>query len=123
MIIAARQSQQRRNAAGAEEEQLGKFAAGKSKYYQLYFHSGKLSHETTHLRRDEGVSIFNERRHGQRPGAKIKCLRYTTSGATGNGLGTTAKYLRAAAGIGLGTTTKYLRRATAKYPVNQKGGA
>jgi hypothetical protein len=112
MIIAARQSQQRRNAAGAEEEQLGKFAAGKSKYYQLYFHSGKLSHETTHLRRDEGVPIFNERRHGQRPGAKIKCLRYTTSGAASNSLGTTIKCLHGDAGTGLSTTIKYLRRTT-----------
>jgi hypothetical protein len=35
----------------------------------------------------------------------------TTSGAAGNGLGTTIKYLRGAAGIGLGTTIKYLRGA------------
>ena len=39
-------------------------------------------------------------------GATIKYLRRSTSGATGNGLCTTAKYLRGAAGIGLGTTTK-----------------
>jgi hypothetical protein len=31
-----------------------------------------------------------------------------TSGAAGNGLSTTIKYLRGAAGIGLGTTIKYL---------------
>ena len=36
----------------------------------------------------------------------IKYLRCTTSGAAGNGLGTTIKYLRAAAGIGSGTTIK-----------------
>jgi hypothetical protein len=33
----------------------------------------------------------------------IKYLLCTTNGAAGNGLGTTAKYLRAAAGIGLST--------------------
>ena len=40
-------------------------------------------------------------------GATAKYLRCTTSGAAGNGLGITIKYLRAAAGIGLGTTIKY----------------
>jgi hypothetical protein len=44
--------------------------------------------------------------------AGIKYLRCTTSGAAGNGLGTTIIYLRAAAGIDLGTTIKYLRRTT-----------
>jgi hypothetical protein len=39
-------------------------------------------------------------------GATIKCLRRTTSGGAGYGLGTTIKYLRGAAGIGLGTTIK-----------------
>jgi hypothetical protein len=34
----------------------------------------------------------------------IKYLRRTTSGTTGHGLGTTAKYLRGAVGIGLGAT-------------------
>jgi hypothetical protein len=53
----------------------------------------------------------NERRRGHRPGATIKYLRCTTSGAAGNGLGTTIKHLRAAAGIGLGTTIKDLRDA------------
>ena len=38
-----------------------------------------------------------------------KALRCTTNAATGNGLGTTIKYLRAAADIGLGRTIKYLR--------------
>jgi hypothetical protein len=33
-------------------------------------------------------------------------LRCSTSGATGNGLCTTMKYLSGAAGIGLGTTIK-----------------
>ena len=39
-------------------------------------------------------------------------MQRTTSGAAGNGLLTTAKYMRGAAGIGLGTTIKYLRRTT-----------
>ena len=54
----------------------------------------------------------------------------TTSGAAGNGMYTTIKYMFGAAGIGLGTTIKYLRRttsaaannglgATIKYLVNQ----
>jgi hypothetical protein len=37
----------------------------------------------------------------------IKYVRRTASGATGNDLGTTTKYLRGAAGIGLRTTAKY----------------
>jgi hypothetical protein len=56
------------------------------------------------------------------------------SGAAGNGLSATAKYLRGAAGIGRGTTIKYLRRTTSaavgnylettiKYLVNQNAGA
>jgi hypothetical protein len=39
-------------------------------------------------------------------------MQRTTSGAAGNGVYTTAKYMRDAAGIGLGTTIKHLRRAT-----------
>ena len=39
-------------------------------------------------------------------------MQRTASGAAGNGLYTTIKYLRGAAGIGLGTTIKCLRRAT-----------
>jgi hypothetical protein len=35
-----------------------------------------------------------------------------TSGAAGNGLYNTIKYMRGAAGIGLDTTTMYLRRTT-----------
>jgi hypothetical protein len=42
----------------------------------------------------------------------IKHLRSSSSGAAGNGLGTTIKYLRGAAGIGLGTSIKYLRCTT-----------
>jgi hypothetical protein len=72
-------------------------------------------------------ATHNEQCRGQRPGATTKYLRRTTSGATGNGLSTTIKYLRGAAGtglgttpnslcgaagIGLGTTIKYLRRST-----------
>jgi hypothetical protein len=39
-------------------------------------------------------------------------MQRTTSGAAGNGLYTTIKYMRRAAGIGLGITIKYLRRTT-----------
>ena len=38
-------------------------------------------------------------------------MQQTTSGAAGNGLHTTAKYIRGAAGIGLDNTIKYLRDA------------
>jgi hypothetical protein len=37
-------------------------------------------------------------------------MQRTTSGAAGNGLYTSIKYMRGAAGIGLGITIKYLRR-------------
>jgi hypothetical protein len=36
-------------------------------------------------------------------------MQRTTSGAAGNGLYTTIKYMRGAASIGLGTKIKYLR--------------
>jgi hypothetical protein len=39
-------------------------------------------------------------------------MQRTTSGAAGNGLHTTIKYMRGAAGIGLGTTIKHLRHTT-----------
>jgi hypothetical protein len=55
--------------------------------------------------------MHSKRRRGLRPGKTIKYLRRTTSGFTGYGLGTKAKYLRGAAGIGLGFTIKYLRGA------------
>jgi hypothetical protein len=61
------------------------------------------------LRRRRGAS-------GNGLGTSAKYLRQTTSGAAGNGLGATIKYLRhttSAAGIGMDTTAKYLRR-TAK---------
>jgi hypothetical protein len=35
-------------------------------------------------------------------------MQRTTSGAAGNGLHTTIRYMRGAAGIGLGTTIKHL---------------
>jgi hypothetical protein len=61
-------------------------------------------------------------------------LRRSTSGAAGNGLATTVKYMRYTAGIGLGTAIKYLRRTTSaaagnglgttsKYLENQNAGA
>jgi hypothetical protein len=39
-------------------------------------------------------------------------MQRTTSGAAGNGLYTTIKYMRGASGIGMGTTIKHLRRTT-----------
>ena len=39
-------------------------------------------------------------------------MQRTTSGAAGNGLYTTIKYMRGASGIGMGTTIKQLRRTT-----------
>jgi hypothetical protein len=53
---------------------------------------------------DQAPTTHNERHRKQRPGATIKYLRCTSSGAAGNGLGTTIKFLCAAAGIGMGTT-------------------
>jgi hypothetical protein len=48
-------------------------------------------------------------------------MQRTTSGAAGNGLHTTIKYMRGAAGIGLGTTTKHLRRTTSGAAGNGLG--
>ena len=45
---------------------------------------------------------------GISPGTTAMYMQRTTSGAAGNGLYTTGKYVRGAAGIGLGTTNKYL---------------
>jgi hypothetical protein len=42
VLIAVRQSRQRRDAAAAREEQLGRSTAGLSKYYRLYLYSGKI---------------------------------------------------------------------------------
>jgi hypothetical protein len=39
-------------------------------------------------------------------------MQRATSGAAGNGLYNTIKYMRGAASISLGTTIKYLRRTT-----------
>jgi hypothetical protein len=39
-------------------------------------------------------------------------MQRTTSGAAGNGLYTTIKYMRGASGIGIGTTIKHLLRTT-----------
>jgi hypothetical protein len=48
-------------------------------------------------------------------------MQRTTSGAEGNGLYTTIKYMRGAAGIGLSTTTKHLRCATSGAAGNGLG--
>jgi hypothetical protein len=47
-------------------------------------------------------------------------MQRTTSGAAGNGLYTTIKYMRGA-GIGLGTTIKHLRRTTSGTAGNGLG--
>jgi hypothetical protein len=39
-------------------------------------------------------------------------MQRTTSGAAGNGLHATIKYMRGASGIGMGITIKHLRRTT-----------
>ena len=39
-------------------------------------------------------------------------MQRTTSGAAGNGLYTTTKYMRGASGIGMGITIKHLRCTT-----------
>jgi hypothetical protein len=48
-------------------------------------------------------------------------MQRTTSGAAGNGLYTTIKYMRGAAGIGMGTTIKHLRCTTSDAAENGLG--
>jgi hypothetical protein len=48
-------------------------------------------------------------------------MQRTTSGAAGNGLYTTIKYMRGASGIGMGTTIKHLRRTTSGAAGNGLG--
>jgi hypothetical protein len=48
-------------------------------------------------------------------------MQRTTSGAAGNGLHTTTKYMRGASGIGMGTTIKHLRRPTSGAAGNGLG--
>jgi hypothetical protein len=48
-------------------------------------------------------------------------MQRTTSGAAGNNLYTTIKYMRGAADIGLGTTIKHLRRTTSGAAGNGLG--
>jgi hypothetical protein len=48
-------------------------------------------------------------------------MQRTTSGAVGNGLYTTIKYMRGASGIGMGTTIKHLRRITSGAAGNGLG--
>ena len=50
-------------------------------------------------------------------------MQRTTSGAAGNGIYTTIKYMRSAAGIGLGTNTKQLRRTASGTAGNGLGEA
>ena len=62
--------------------------------------------------------MHNERRRGKRPGAAIEYLRRTWSGAAGDDLSTTMKYIRGAADIGLGNTINYLRQKTSSVAEN-----
>jgi hypothetical protein len=48
-------------------------------------------------------------------------MQRTTSGAAGNGLYTTIKYMRGPSGIGMGTTIKHLRRTTSGAAGNGLG--
>jgi hypothetical protein len=48
-------------------------------------------------------------------------MQRTTSGAAGNGLHTTIKYMRGASGIGMGTKIKHLRRTTSGAAGRQNG--
>ena len=48
-------------------------------------------------------------------------MQRTTSGAAGNGLHTTIKYMRGASGIGMGTTIIYLRCTTSGAAGNGLG--
>jgi hypothetical protein len=48
-------------------------------------------------------------------------MQRTTSGAAGNGLCTTIKYMRGASGLGMGTTIKHLRRITSAAADNGLG--
>jgi hypothetical protein len=48
-------------------------------------------------------------------------MQRTTSGAAGNGLYTTIKYMRGASGIGMGTTIKHLRCTTSGAAGNGLG--
>jgi hypothetical protein len=45
-------------------------------------------------------------------------MQRATSGAAGNGLYTTIKYMRGASGIGKGTTIKHLRRTASGAAAN-----
>jgi hypothetical protein len=50
-------------------------------------------------------------------------MQRTTSGAAGNGLYTTIKYMHGVAGIDLGTTIKHLRRTASGAAGNGPGAA
>ena len=50
-------------------------------------------------------------------------MQRTTSGAAGNGLYTSLKYMRGASGMGMGTTIKHLRRTTSGAAGSSLGAA
>jgi hypothetical protein len=74
-------------------------------------------------KQDQVPATNNDRHRGQRPGHhdQVPAGRRTTSGAAGNGLCATIKYLRGFARIGLGTTAKYLQRTTSGAVDNVMG--
>jgi hypothetical protein len=55
------------------------------------------------------------------PGTTAMYIHRTTSGAAGNGLYTTIKYMRVASGISMGTTLKHLRCITSGAARNGLG--
>jgi hypothetical protein len=57
------------------------------------------------------------------PGTTAMYMQRTTSGAVGNGLYTTIKYMRGASGIGMDTTIKHLRYPTSGAEGNGLGAA
>ena len=57
------------------------------------------------------------------PGTTAMYMQRTTSGATGNDLYTTIKYMRGASGIGMGTMIKHLRRTTSSAAENGLGAS
>jgi hypothetical protein len=82
-------------------------------------------HRSWHYELQEKTNCWNLRRQhreataaGIGPGATAMHMQRTTSGAAGNGLYITTKYMRGASGIGMGTTIKQLRCTTSSAAGN-----
>jgi hypothetical protein len=86
VLIAVRQGRQRRDAAAAGEEQLGRCTAGKSKYYRLHLNSGKFTLAAMYLRRVrvDGLSFAAAPTHVQQP-LRRQRLRHKTSAWASSG--------------------------------------